>query len=119
MLHPDPLPTEEVLLEVEHKLNDLPASEVVEEVGVVVGIPQATDDLADPPAARMPDNAAVVNFEDEDGADVSDRSMMDACRNLERFEWQPEDLLFYFNQSFLHNKNFLCRVFLWSLVWLH
>ena len=98
MLHPDPLPTEEVLLEVEHKLNDFPASEVVEEVGVVVGIPQATDDLADPPAARMPDNAAVVNFEDEDGADVSDRSMMDACRNLERFEWQPEDLLFYFNQ---------------------
>ena len=42
-------------------------------------------------------NPAVVDFEDEDGQD-DDRAMQDACRNLERFEWQPEDLPFYFNQ---------------------
>ena len=40
---------------------------------------------------------AIVDFEDEDGRD-DDRAMQDACRTLERFEWQPEDLPFYFNQ---------------------
>ena len=45
----------------------------------------------------MPDDQAIVNFEDEDGEDQP-RAMMDACKTLERFEWQPEDLPFYFGQ---------------------
>ena len=48
------------------------------------------------PPPIMPDNDgggqddAIVDFEEEDGRD-DDRAMQDACRTLERFEWQPED----------------------------
>ena len=46
----------------------------------------------------MPNNdAVVVPFEEENGAD-DNGAMQEACRNLARFEWSPDDVEFYFAQ---------------------
>ena len=50
-------------------------------------------------AARLAAQAPppIVNFEDEDGVDEP-RAMQDASNDLRSFEFNKEDLLFYFNQ---------------------
>ena len=39
----------------------------------------------------------MVDFEDENGVDDA-RALQEACRNLDRFEWDQNDLAFTFNQ---------------------
>ena len=107
LLHPDPLPTEDVLLEVEQKLSDLPTYEpVVEDEGVVFGGPQVTGNLADPPAAILPDDAQgqgqghgqpaappQVNYDTQNTQD-GDRAA-DLARSI-KIEFSPSDILFWF-----------------------
>ena len=46
---------------------------------------------------NMPDDEVVVNFEDEDGEN-DQNAMQEACRNLQRLEFEENDLDFWFNQ---------------------
>ena len=46
---------------------------------------------------EMPEDEVVVDFEDENGADDA-RALQEACRSLERFQWDHDDLSFTFNQ---------------------
>ena len=50
-----------------------------------------------PQIAIMPDDNEIVDFEDEDGADEAG-AMQEACRNLQRLEFEENDLSFWFNQ---------------------
>ena len=50
---------------------------------------QAIDEVAAP--------AAMVNFEDENGAD-SANALLEACRTLQGYKWYEPNLLFYFGQ---------------------
>ena len=52
------------------------------------------DDTED--SATMPDDN-IVNFEDEDGNDNAN-AMQEACRNLQRLEFEESDLDFWFSQ---------------------
>ena len=50
-------------------------------------------------AAAMPDdNQVIIAFEDEDGADDA-RALQEACRNVERLEWDDNDVAFFFSRS--------------------
>ena len=99
LLQPDPIPTEEVLAEAGSRLRDLPdrrrraearaAAAAAAEVNAGVG-----GDLG---GAVMPDPPAIVNFEEEDGVDDA-KALQDACKQLERFNWDCNDLPFTFNQ---------------------
>ena len=64
--------------------------EEVSEEGLVVGGPE-------PEKVCNMAGDEVVNFEDENGVDDA-RAMQDACRNLQNFEFEENDLLFYFQQ---------------------
>ena len=58
----------------------------------------ASDILNATPEANMPNNeAAQVNFEDENGED-SNEAMQKACQTLAKFNWDQGDLLFTFSQ---------------------
>ena len=45
----------------------------------------------------MPANPPIVNFDDEDGQDDAS-AMQEACRNLQRFAWDANDLKFTFQK---------------------
>ena len=68
---------------------DLPESEVVDE-DFVEGVGSVE-------VSNMPD-PVVVAFEDENGADEA-RALQEACRQLEKFEFDLSDLDFTFNQA--------------------
>ena len=60
--------------------------------GIVVGA-AAGSNLKNP---NMP-NPPIVNFEDENAAD-DPQALQNACRNLERFNWDPNNLKFTFQK---------------------
>ena len=49
------------------------------------------------PPLRPPPQPVMATFEEENGRD-SANALQDACRTLQNYAWQPEDLLFYFGQ---------------------
>ena len=64
---------------------------------VQVRFPVNAPALRPPPTANMPANPPIVNFEDEDGNDDA-QALQNACRNLERFNWDPNNLKFTFQK---------------------
>ena len=88
--------TRSLVAEVTNRLHKLNTNEDVGEEIVDEGVVTGDGSGCKVSQDNMPD-PVIVNFEDEDGVDEA-RAMMDACKTLERFEWQPEDLPFYFSQ---------------------
>ena len=58
---------------------------------------EVNSDILNDTEDTMPDNDVVIDFEDENGADDA-KALQEACRSLERFQWDQEDLSFTFNQ---------------------
>ena len=69
-------------------------SEEVEESGLVVQESQS-EVCQEPP--ENPEVVVMAVFEDENGTDEAN-ALTEAIRRLERYEWNQEDLLFYFGQ---------------------
>ena len=102
LLRPDPPLVDEVLSNVEQRLRGLPSREQRVERRNEVRARQEAEVAAAAAAvaAGEVNNMAgdePVNFEDENGND-DPRAMQDACRNLQNFEFEENDLLFYFQQ---------------------
>ena len=60
--------------------------------------PPLENQEAPPPTPAMPAQAAVVPFDREDGEDDAG-SLREACRSLEKLEWDINDLQFFFNRA--------------------
>ena len=97
LLRPDPPPVEEVLGQVNQRLRNLPTREqrVANRNAHREAQEAAEQAAAAARAAAMP--PAVVNFEDENGADDAS-ALQNACRNLERFTWDQNDIKFTFQK---------------------
>ena len=101
LLQPSPPPTSQVLNDVASNLTPIAAIQAVKPNWPVLGDEEELEDLV----AAAPDNLevaampndAIVNFEDEDGTDDAN-AMQEACRNLQRLEFEHNDLDFWFNQ---------------------
>ena len=102
VLQPSPAPTTQVLQDTARNLQVIESIQAVkpnwaplqaEEVfeGQVVASADNTK------VADMPDDAVVVDFEDENGVD-DDRALQESCRTLEKFSFDLSDLDFTFNQ---------------------
>ena len=83
LLEPDPPEPEQVLEAAGRQLRNLPDR-------------QRRRELAEA-QANMLENDVVVDFEDENGRDDA-QAMQNACRNLEKFNWDPNDLKFTFQK---------------------
>ena len=90
LLQPDPPPVDEILQRVSVKLEDLDTSE--SEV-VLEGHIQGS---ADNTVAEMP-NQAVINFEDENGADTAG-ALREGIQAVSKINWDDNDLKFVFKK---------------------
>ena len=91
LLQPDPLPVDEVLQQVNDKLENLKDTSDSEEV--LEGHIQAS---ADNSVAEMP-NQAVVNFEDENGDDTAG-ALREGIQAVAKINWDDNDLKFVFKK---------------------
>ena len=64
--------------------------------GIIVGAAPGKS-LKNPPDAEQEVMPDIVNFEDENGEDDAS-ALQNACRNLERFNWDPNNLKFTFQK---------------------
>ena len=94
LLHPDPPPVPEVLAAAGRQLREFPGRRERLEERIANHVPRVPRPPPQPPV--MPDPPAVIiSFEDEDGVD-DNRALQEACRNVERVEWDDNDIKFFF-----------------------
>ena len=89
LIAPDPPPVEEVLASAARSLRNLPNNPHREAL-----LEQQRAAAAAAQAAIMPEQQ-IVAFEDENGVDEN-RALQEACRNVERVEWDDNDVAFFF-----------------------
>ena len=108
ILQASPAPTNQVLNDVASNLRVVEAVQNVvpnwpafgEEETLEGNIVETVENLkVDAEDIPEPETAAIMtNFEDENGTDT-DKAMQDACRALERLEWDDCDVLFFFAKA--------------------
>ena len=89
LLQPDPQSVEEVLESVGRNLRNLPNNPHRQALQQAAAAAAVVDAMPDPPA--------IVAFEDENGTD-DQRALQEACRNVERVEWDDNDVAFFFSK---------------------
>ena len=93
LLVPDPPDIPEVLEAVGRSLRNLPNNPHRQ----ALQARQQQQAAAAAAAANMPEANPIVAFEDEDGID-DNRALQEACRNVERVEWDDNDVAFFFSK---------------------
>ena len=98
LLVPDPPSTLEVLENVGRSLRNLPNNPHRQALQARQAAEAAAAAAVERPLA-MPENPppAIVSFEDEDAVD-DNRALQEACRNVERVEWDDNDVAFFFSK---------------------
>ena len=104
LLRPDPPRVEEVLQEVQQQLRHLPSREQRAANRNAVRQAQEAAEAAAEAAAAAPADlplrqniVPIMTFETENGVDEP-KALTDALRQLVGYQWNPDDLLFYFGQ---------------------
>ena len=93
LLQPDPPAVEEVLAGASNYLRNLPNRRPRNQPNRPPTNPVVPP--ADPPPVIMPDQ--IISFEDQNGVDEAG-AMREACRNVEKMEWDDNDVAFFFSK---------------------
>ena len=97
LLVPDPPSTLEVLENVGRSLRNLPNNPHRQALQARQAAEAAAAAAVERPVVMQNPPPAIVSFEDEDAVD-DNRALQEACRNVERVEWDDNDVAFFFSK---------------------